>query len=121
MAERVSIFEEEEGDLDLSGFAPSARSRVGDRAALREAAEGRGFTPREVPKPTREPVRSPDPVGVRRYRTGRNRQLNLKVTEEVAQRFYALADRHELVLGEAFARAVAALERDLSGSQADNS
>jgi len=47
---------------------------------------------------------------------GRNRQLNLNVTEEVSQRFYALADYHEIVLGDAFARAVTALERELAGA-----
>jgi hypothetical protein len=118
MAERVSIFEEDEGDLDLSGFSPSARVRGGDRAVLREAAASKGFTQREVPAAASEPV--PIPIEslapVRRYRTGRNRQLNLKVTEEVAQRFYALADHHELILGDAFARAVMALERELSGT-----
>jgi len=28
----------------------------------------------------------------RRYRTGRNRQLNLKVTDEALRRFYALGE-----------------------------
>jgi hypothetical protein len=46
----------------------------------------------------------------RRYRTGRNLQLNLKVSDDVLRRFYALADSQDLILGEAFEQAVAALE-----------
>jgi len=69
-----------------------------------------------MPPAVSETVRLESPSPVRRYRTGRNRQLNLKVTEDVAQRFYALADHHELVLGDAFARAVTALERELAGA-----
>jgi hypothetical protein len=49
----------------------------------------------------------------RRYRTGRNIQLNLKVRREAVDAFYRLADEQGWVLGEAFERAVAALERDL--------
>ena len=50
------------------------------------------------------------PIPQRRYRTGRNRQLNLKVTDDVMRRFYALADSQDLILGEAFEQAVTALE-----------
>ena len=50
----------------------------------------------------------------RRYRTGRNMQLNLKVREATAATFYAMADAQGWVLGEAFERAVAALQRELA-------
>ena len=46
--------------------------------------------------------------------TGRNRQLNLKVTEAAADKFYALADANHWVLGEAFEMAIEALERQLN-------
>lgn len=40
-------------------------------------------------------------------------QLNLKVRQEAADAFYALADQLEIVLGEAFERAVLALQREI--------
>ena len=46
------------------------------------------------------------------HRTGRNIQLNIKARADTIERFYALADRNGWVLGEAFERAVAALERN---------
>ena len=49
----------------------------------------------------------------RRYRTGRNQQLNLKVRAQDAAAFYAIADAEGWVLGDVFARAVAALTREL--------
>jgi hypothetical protein len=43
-------------------------------------------------------------------------QLNLKVRQEAADAFYALADQLEIVLGEAFERAVLALQREIDSS-----
>ena len=56
---------------------------------------------------------APEPVLQRRYRTARNRQLNLKVTDEALRRFYAVADAQGLVLGQVFEQAVEALEDKL--------
>ncbi len=53
----------------------------------------------------------------RRYRTGRNQQLNLKVTAQDAEAFYAIADARGWVLGETFARAIAALARELESEK----
>jgi hypothetical protein len=47
----------------------------------------------------------------RRHRTGRNIQLNINARAETTERFYAITDRYGWVLGEAFERAIAALER----------
>jgi hypothetical protein len=76
--------------------------------AVAEGAQFRSREPQALPvAPTkREP---------RRYRTGRNQQLNLKVTAEAAEAFYALADEKGWVLGEVFERAIIALKRDLEG------
>ncbi len=119
---RASIFDGDD-DFDLSEFTPrpkAARPRA-DKEALREVAEKKGFVSRE-PAATREvapkapkavtppPAPAPEPIPQRRYRTGRNRQLNLKVTDDVLRRFYALADSQDLILGEAFEQAVLALE-----------
>lgn len=119
---RASIFDTDD-DFDLSEFAPrpkTAKPRA-DKDALREVAEKKGFVSREptaretAPKaakavtPPPAPA-APEPMPQRRYRTGRNRQLNLKVTDDVLRRFYALADSQDLILGEAFEQAVTALE-----------
>lgn len=95
-------------DLDLSGFKPKAPAKP---ERVRDVAEQVGFrsreaapTPAEGEAPRREP---------RRYRTGRNVQLNLKVRREAVDAFYRLADEQGWVLGEAFERAVGALEREL--------
>ncbi len=121
---RASIFDGDD-DFDLSEFTPrpkAARPRA-DKDALREVAEKKGFVSREPaaresappekayksPKAVTPPP-APEPIPQRRYRTGRNRQLNLKVTDDVMRRFYALADSQDMILGEAFEQAVAALE-----------
>ena len=116
---RASIFDGDD-DFDLSEFTPrpkAARPRA-DKEALREVAEKKGFVSREptvketAPKAPKAvtPPPAPEPIPQRRYRTGRNRQLNLKVTDDVMRRFYALADSQDLILGEAFEQAVTALE-----------
>lgn len=97
-SERASIFGD---DLDLSGFEPKPPAKAED---VREVAEKAGFSSREPTVAQAEPVRREQ----RRYRTGRNVQLSLKVRREDLDAFYELADREGIVLGEAFARAVAA-------------
>lgn len=105
--ERASIFGE---DLDLSEFQPKPPARAKD---VRELAEKAGFTSREPPV---ESALKPERREHRRYRTGRNIQLNLKVRQEDMDAFYALADSEGIVLGEAFARAVAAWKGKLAES-----
>jgi hypothetical protein len=120
--ERASIFEDD--DLDLAAFTPKAKTDQPkpDRVAIQEVAEQKGFASREPvrPKSTAAPaavaVTDPPRREPRRYVTGRNRQLNLKVTEQAAERFYALADANRLVLGEAFEMAIEALEKDLAST-----
>ena len=114
--ERASIFGGDE-ELDLSSFTPASRASrpKPEPAAIREAAESRGFRSRE---PAQDAAAAPAaPRQQRRYTTGRNRQLNLKVTEGALGRFYALAEAHGWVLGEAFEEAVSALERSLARKQ----
>lgn len=47
----------------------------------------------------------------RRYRTGRNQQLNIKATEQTINKFYHLADKENITLGELLERALDALEK----------
>ena len=106
---RASVFNDE---LDLSDFQPKPPAPA---KQVREVAERAGFTSRE-PQHSLEPVSEPVRREQRRYRTGRNVQLNLKVRQEDIEAFYALADQEGVVLGEAFARAVQAWRGKLSGS-----
>jgi hypothetical protein len=99
---RAPVFDEV--DLDVSDFAPTPAQDGAQRDQVRAIAEPASFRSREVNEvpARREP---------RRHRTGRNVQLNLKVTQEDADAFYALADKHGWVLGEAFHMAIAALKQ----------
>lgn len=115
--ERAKLFGDDD-DLDVSGFAPKPPARP---EQVRGVAEGAGFRSREPGPP---PPPAPVPAGVpeppvrreqRRYRTGRNVQLNLKVRQEDLDAFYKLADDSGQVLGEVFAEAVAALKRERQG------
>jgi hypothetical protein len=108
---RASIFDDD-NDLDLSAFTPKPKASQSqpDKATIRKVAEARGFSSRE-PEAAPAPVQAAqEPLLQRRYRTGRNRQLNLKVTDDALRSFYALADAQGLVLGEVFEQAVMALE-----------
>lgn len=105
MTERAPLFPQE-ADLDLSAFKPKPAAPE----QVRDLAEQAGFRSREpvAPQPPAPGRREP-----RRYRTGRNIQLNIKVRQEALDAFYSVADRQGWVLGEAFEHAVAALQREL--------
>jgi len=110
-SERASVFEEE--DLDISGFAPkAAEPPAPPLEKIRAVSEGASFRSREPPAvaPAARNERER-----RRFRTGRNVQLNIKARSEAIDAFYAIADREGWVLGEAFEHAVEALERALAG------
>ncbi|MBP0447732.1 hypothetical protein J8J14_23555 [Roseomonas sp. SSH11] len=109
-SERAKLFSSED-DLDLSGFAPKSPARPEE---VRGVAEGAGFRSREPSTQQPEPAATAGPArrDPRRYRTGRNVQLNLKVRQEDMDAFYRLADESGDVLGMVFADAVAALQRE---------
>lgn len=117
-AARASIFGDQAADrLDLSDFAPrpGRTSTSPDRATVRRESEAAGFVSRQATAvqpatATPEAVGGPTPP-LRRRRTGRNIQLNLKVDRETADRLYRLADRHGWVLGETLEHALEALEK----------
>jgi hypothetical protein len=108
--ERASVFED---DLDISDFAPKAEAPPAPPLekirAVSEEASFRSREPRAVlelaPRSERER---------RRFRTGRNVQLNIKARSEAIDAFYAIADSEGWVLGEAFEHAVEALGRALA-------
>lgn len=119
---RAGLFED---DLDISGFAPKPPARAEQVKAVAEEAGFRSRGPVPPPVPAQAPARAEQPTKApptapqeerreqRRYRTGRNQQLNLKVRAKDAEAFYAIADAEGWVLGDVFARAVAALAREL--------
>lgn len=116
---RAGLFEEE---IDISGFAPKPPARPeqvpGQVKAVAEEAGFRSRGPAPAPAPGEAGPSPPAPAErreQRRHRTGRNQQLNLKVRAEDAAAFYAIADAEGWVLGDAFARAVAALARERQG------
>jgi hypothetical protein len=90
MSDRASVFDES-ADFDVSGFAPQNPKTpkidlspevvraVSEKSDFRSrepvAAKGKGTAKREV----------------RRHRTGRNVQLNIKARTEAIESFYAIA------------------------------
>lgn len=110
--ERGSLFEGE--DLDLEGFEAKKNSTnkgtstpkkaTPPKSAVQALAAKAGFTPRSTRRS-------------RRKRTGRTEQLNIKVTPEIFEKFYRLADANEWVLGELLEHALPALERELEEEQ----
>lgn len=90
-------------DADLADFQPKTTpAPKQSKQEIDKIAEETGFVSRQaqVPKIGR----------TRRYTTGRNQQLNIKVTEDTLKRFYAIADELCLPLGEVFDRAIKAFE-----------
>ncbi len=102
---------EQDDDLGLGEFKPKAPAPP---EQVRGVAEQAGFRSREPKAASADPPPVvPERREPRRYRTGRNVQLNLKVRQEAVDAFYRLADERGWVLGEAFERAVSALEKEL--------
>ncbi len=108
---RASMFEQDD-DLGLGEFKPKAPARPEQVRGVAEQAGFRSREPKAAPADPPPPA-TPDRREPRRYRTGRNVQLNLKVRQEAVDAFYRLADERGWVLGETFERAVFALEKEL--------
>jgi hypothetical protein len=107
--ERASIFDAED-EIDVSGFSPKPSPAPAiAREQVRAVSEAASFRSRE-PQPVTAAMMRREP---RRYRTGRNVQLNIKARAEAIDAFYAIADSQNWVLGEAFERAIEALNREL--------
>ena len=99
---------------DLADFTPKSTPKPVEPQQIERLAADNGFPSRQpvakpVPAVTAGPA-MPAPAQRRRYVTGRNRQLNLKASDETIARFYRLADERQVPLAELFELAVAALE-----------
>lgn len=111
MAERAQLFDDAD-DFDISAFAPKkTKDPAPPPEAIRAVSEGASFMSRE---PVHSASAEKSNKKPRRRRTGRNLQLNLKVSSTTLESFYELADSHGWVLGEAFEHALAALKKELA-------
>jgi hypothetical protein len=102
---------------DLDDFASENAAKPVPADAIEKIAESSGFPSRKagagssretshaVPFPPTSPlVRQP-----RRHVTGRNRQINIKATEETITELYRIADAMNLPLGAVLEQALMAL------------
>lgn len=93
---------------DLADFAPKAQPKPVEPQQIERIASEMGFPSRQPIATAAAPATAPKR---RRYTTGRNQQLNVKVTAETLERFYRLADQEGVPLGELFDRALQAFEK----------
>ena len=116
MSDRASVFDNSL-EFDVSGFSakkPKVQEKKIPAEAVRAVSEASNFPSREAVSPPAPIETSAAKKDQRRYRTGRNVQLNIKVKSETLDAFYALADKQGWVLGETLERAVEALQDALS-------
>jgi len=73
-----------------------------EEEVIARIAEQNNFPSREAPKQRRKQ---------RRYKTGRNRHIGIRATDETVERFYKSADDHQVPLGELLRLALDALDR----------
>ena len=88
--------------------APRAAPRPDQRQDVMARAEALGFRSREARGGAGQGA--PEPASVRRRRTGRNQQFNLKARPETIAAYCAIADARGWGLGETLEHAVALLE-----------
>jgi hypothetical protein len=96
-------------DFDPNDWVPNADKTANDRPKAEEtqkAAQAAGFTSRES-----KPATKTDKL-VRRRRTGRDTQFNMRTKAETKQAFYDIADANDWGLGETLEKAVELLEKE---------
>ncbi|RYE71564.1 MAG: stability/partitioning determinant [Oxalobacteraceae bacterium] len=102
---------------DLGDFTPAPAKPKPDPAVIDQVAEDNGFPSRkpfvpplsQAPAPL-TPVEESPVRKQRRYTTGRNKQINIKATDQTIERLYRLADARKVPLGELLKQALDALE-----------
>jgi hypothetical protein len=107
MSERVNPFG------DLGDFAPAPpKAKPEHKDVVDEVAAQHGFPSRQPAKPVAPAVVGEPPRRQqRRYTTGRNKQINIKATDETIKRLYQLADDRGVPLGVLLEQALDALEK----------
>jgi hypothetical protein len=128
---RASIFganNEEPPPLDVGSFAPKVAVDVKAPAVeqVRAVSQSANFKSREPGAAKTEgsaktdaPAKPEVPAkrAIRRYRTGRNVQFNIKADKETVDAFYAITEAQKgWVLGYTLQRAIEALKRELKHS-----
>lgn len=93
---------------DLDDFAPEPAARPIAAEAIDQLAQASGFPSRKAAGGGE--AAAPPPRQPRRHVTGRNRQINIKATEEVIATLYRIADERGLPLGAVLEQALAALD-----------
>ena len=111
MSERASVFDAGP-DFDVAGFAPQKPKPSAPAEKVRQVSEGANFKSRE-PAEKKAAKRE-----LRRYRTGRNAQFNVKADPQIIDEFYRITDAQGWVLGVTLERAVEALKREISSGAA---
>ena len=98
---------------NLPSFEPKPKaSHPVSKEEIEKIAEANGF-------PSRQGARAPTRRSGRRYKTGRNQQINIKATPQVIERLYKLADAKRVPLGELLEQAVDELEKSARHSGAE--
>lgn len=106
------------GDLDDFAAEPSAKPVPA--TAIDQISQTSGFPSRKAQSaPASATERPSPPRQPRRHTTGRNRQINIKATEETIAELYRIADDLNLPLGAVLEQALAALDekRAISGGE----
>ena len=106
--ERATFLGGNLGDFVTKLKEPSKNVALSKSAS--ETANKNNWTSREGQQVNEQNQPKIEPVKQRRFRTGRNQQLNIKATEQTVQKFYRLADDANIPLGELLERALTALE-----------
>jgi hypothetical protein len=94
---------------NLPAFEPKPKTKPIALEQIEQVAEANNFPSRQA-QPSRTPPASSPRKQQRRYKTGRNQQINVKATSQVIERFYKLADAKRVPLGELLRQALDALE-----------
>jgi len=102
-SDRANPFAEIEPLPSFSPKPKAARSVPAEQ--IEQIAEATGFPSRQAAKPVAG--RTPR----RRFKTGRNQQINIKATPETIERLYTMADARRVPLGELLEQALEALQR----------
>lgn len=94
-----------------------------ESGSARKVAEATGFRSREAVQaaPAGAGQGAPAPTKLRRRRTGRNAQFNLKARPDTITQFCAVADARGWGLGETLEHAVALLQREYGAGEAPKS
>lgn len=102
---------------DLGDFQPKQKSKPEEKRVspeqIEQLAKDNNFPSRQAslsPSRASAPPATPAPVSIRRYRTGRNVQKNIKATAETIDTLNRKADQLGVPLGEVVRRGLIALE-----------